>query len=50
MYALGRGLIHQMTKKDEYNIAILGLDDAGKTVSCHYLYLILYIKYSNDIF
>ena len=33
MFALGKGFIHQMVKKDEYNIAILGLDDAGKTVS-----------------
>lgn len=32
MYALSKGLVHQMVKKDEYNIAILGLDDAGKTV------------------
>uniref|UniRef100_A0AC34QFP5 ADP-ribosylation factor-like protein n=1 Tax=Panagrolaimus sp. JU765 TaxID=591449 RepID=A0AC34QFP5_9BILA len=31
MYALSKGLVHQMVKKDEYNIAILGLDDAGKT-------------------
>ncbi|KAE9551307.1 hypothetical protein FO519_005487 [Halicephalobus sp. NKZ332] len=31
MFALGKGFIHQMVKKDEYSIAILGLDDAGKT-------------------
>lgn len=32
MFALSKGLITQMVKKDEYYVTILGLDDAGKTV------------------
>jgi small GTP-binding protein len=31
MFALSKGLITQMVKKDEFYVTILGLDDAGKT-------------------
>lgn len=33
MYSLLSGLYRYMTLKEEYNILILGLDNAGKTVS-----------------
>jgi small GTP-binding protein len=31
MFALSKGLITQMVKKDEFYVTILGLDDSGKT-------------------
>ena len=33
MYTLFSGLYRYLTIKDEYNVLILGLDNAGKTVS-----------------
>lgn len=32
MYSLVTGFYKYLTQKDEYNILILGLDNAGKTV------------------
>lgn len=32
MYTLVTGFYKYLTQKDEYNILILGLDNAGKTV------------------
>lgn len=34
MYRLLTGLVQHLTRKEEYNVIILGLDNAGKTVSC----------------
>lgn len=34
MYTLLSGLWKYMFQKDEYNVLILGLDNAGKSVSC----------------
>ncbi|KAI1727334.1 ADP-ribosylation factor family domain-containing protein [Ditylenchus destructor] len=31
MFSLGKGLYKEMVKKDEYFVAVLGLDNAGKT-------------------
>lgn len=33
MFHLVSGLFKFLTRKDEYNVLILGLDDAGKSVS-----------------
>lgn len=33
MYRLLTGLVQHLTRKEEYNVIILGLDNAGKTVS-----------------
>jgi hypothetical protein len=32
MFALGSGVLREMTKKHEYFIVLIGLDHAGKTV------------------
>lgn len=32
MYTLLSGLYHHLTQKEEYNVLIIGLDNAGKTV------------------
>lgn len=36
MYTLLSGLWKYMFQKDEYNVLILGLDNAGKTVSSRF--------------
>ena len=35
MFHLVSGLFKFLTRKDEYNVLILGLDDAGKSVSTY---------------
>lgn len=35
MYTLLHGFYKYLVQKDEYCVLILGLDDAGKTVSIH---------------
>jgi len=33
MFALGNGVFREMTKKHEYFVVLIGLDQAGKSVS-----------------
>jgi len=40
MYTLLSGLWRYVFQKDEYFVLILGLDNAGKTVSCYFLLVV----------
>lgn len=44
MYTLLSGLYHYLTQKEEYYVLIIGLDNAGKTVSEVFPPFLLYVK------
>lgn len=46
MFTLGRGVYNELTKKEEFFVVILGLDNAGKTVSffCYFTFIILIFR------